>query len=270
MIYKYHKNNNHLIEILQNNEFYFAFAKDLNDPMDSKFNIINKGNEEYWRKWIDRNEIFKSKTKVEEFLINFFRKNDFEEKKIFNNNNYDILKSWFIICCFCEVKDNIKMWSHYADNHKGVCLGFETVEYGNSQGFLFENPLFAYEDEGIPKNYFPLMQVQYRDEIQEPFNNLIDPPSDLIKFLITKYTQWSEEKEHRLIGDYYILNERKIKFKKQHLKEIIFGLKLNDKNKKLIIKLITDLYIKKGFTVNFYEAKDSNNSYELIIKKINN
>jgi hypothetical protein len=29
------------------------------------------------------------------------------------------------ICCFSEPKDNILMWSHYADCHRGVCLEFE-------------------------------------------------------------------------------------------------------------------------------------------------
>lgn len=31
------------------------------------------------------------------------------------------------VCCFSETSDDILMWSHYADNHKGFCLGFKTA-----------------------------------------------------------------------------------------------------------------------------------------------
>ena len=36
MIYKYHKINKYLYNLLMNNEFYFANPDELNDPMDQK------------------------------------------------------------------------------------------------------------------------------------------------------------------------------------------------------------------------------------------
>ena len=29
------------------------------------------------------------------------------------------------ILCFCRTKRNPVLWSHYADKHKGMCLGFD-------------------------------------------------------------------------------------------------------------------------------------------------
>jgi hypothetical protein len=30
--------------------------------------------------------------------------------------------------CFSRTSSNILMWSHYGDNHKGICLGFDVPD----------------------------------------------------------------------------------------------------------------------------------------------
>ena len=74
------------------------------------------------------------------------------------------------ILCFSETWTNPVQWSHYANNHKGVCLGFD-----------------------VPKT--SLSKVNYIEE-RLPHNGKIDE-SLMIKFLTTKFSHWSYEKEYR-------------------------------------------------------------------------
>jgi hypothetical protein len=39
------------------------------------------------------------------------------------------LKTILRICCFCQNKASIVMWSHYASNHRGICIEYDTQEF---------------------------------------------------------------------------------------------------------------------------------------------
>lgn len=250
-----------------NNEFYFANPDELNDPMDCKFNIIHEGDESDWRNWLNRFDYIPLNTK--DILFNFMKANGFDEKILFkNSHNFNQLRSSFGICCFSETKESVKMWSHYSESHKGICLGFEPMECGNSKGFLFENLSFDYSTKEIPSNYYPLTKVDYRDEIPEPYNNLKEPPKELFKFVKTKHTHWEEEKEHRLIIDFHIVKGRIFKFHKQHLKEVIFGINTEKSTKDLIVDLVNGLYTGEGNKIEFFEATHLANGYELTFNKL--
>jgi len=49
--------------------------------------------------------------------------NDAELTKLAIENYESNIRSWGVIC-FTKVPDDILMWSHYADSHRGICLGF--------------------------------------------------------------------------------------------------------------------------------------------------
>jgi hypothetical protein len=40
------------------------------------------------------------------------------------------------VCCFSSEKDNMLMWSHYGDSHKGIAIGFQT------KNAVFEDRLY--------------------------------------------------------------------------------------------------------------------------------
>jgi Protein of unknown function (DUF2971) len=37
----------------------------------------------------------------------------------------EFLKQNLSVCCFCETRDSILMWTHYADEHRGCCVEFD-------------------------------------------------------------------------------------------------------------------------------------------------
>lgn len=84
----------------------------------------------------------------------------------------------FGIICFCKRWTNPLLWSHYADKHHGICLGFEVDERG-------------------------LQEVKYVNERQ----NLQIPPTieSAKQLLFTKFRDWHYEEELR---NWFRLDER--------------------------------------------------------------
>lgn len=109
-------------------------------------------------------ENFKSKyTDVlgENYLKNVIEdiEKDEEERHYLNLYN-DVYKSvesnlkTHNICCFSENKDNILMWSHYANNHKGFCIEYRYIDIAKSNVFLcpvLYKDSIPYLDDGIAK-----------------------------------------------------------------------------------------------------------------------
>ena len=117
---------------------------------------------------------------------------DENQKSIEDSNKYfnAIIKRDYRLCCFSESAYNLPMWSHYANNHSGICLQYDTLR-------------FRYND-SLRKRLFP---VFYTEKLPDAlkiikkfhFENL---PKTLFEYtLISKLKDWEYEKEWRLILD---------------------------------------------------------------------
>lgn len=82
------------------------------------------------------------------------------------------------IYCVTEKNDNLLMWSHYADNHKGVCLEFNG-----------ESPLFREVMKVLYEKERPVINTLRDLDVQTVMNNA----------LITKSIDWKYEAEWRFI-----------------------------------------------------------------------
>lgn len=91
------------------------------------------------------------------------------------------------ICCFSKRMDSILMWSHYANNHTGFCVGFD-------EDRLPENPLIF---DVIYTDVFPDFNTsKIKTQTKIPGKVRL---KETIPPLITKYCDWSYEDEVRLI-----------------------------------------------------------------------
>ena len=80
-----------------------------------------------------------------------------------------IVEKWGVLC-FAKDWKNPLLWSHYADSHKGICLGFD-----------------------VPKEV--LCTVEYRQHRSHPLDWKSD---DVISSVLwTKFIHWRYEKEQR-------------------------------------------------------------------------
>lgn len=113
--------------------------------------------------------------------------------------------------------DSILMWSHYADNHKGL---------------VFE---FNYELQKVILEEFP-HKVEYIKESGLLSHALMidERKSQMMTILTTKYTDWSYEGEYRIINIGFQGNKP---FDKKLLTKIIFGLKASTEDMQKMVKL---------------------------------
>ena len=125
LLYKYLPWKENTINYIKDSTLYFNIPKNFNDPFDTRpcFDI----NEESRKELLDCFE----KDNIQRFakdIINEARKFSCEELiKIAKDVAIDKFNNHGVTC-FSRKKDNILMWSHYANDHKGICLGFDIDE----------------------------------------------------------------------------------------------------------------------------------------------
>ena len=83
------------------------------------------------------------------------------------------------ILCFSRNWDNLLLWSHYGDSHKGICLGFDISE---------GDPGVNYDTDVL---YQPnLLQIRRPEDLNFDLAN---------RLLRTKHESWSYEQEVRML-----------------------------------------------------------------------
>lgn len=151
---------------LQNQTLRLKIVKAWNDPFESDFSG-----------WIREEDSSLEELKTKAYLI---------KQKLSNQ---------YAAVCFTTVQNDIIMWSHYADDHKGICLEFETCKSDN--GFNGED-LFKVSSAKGEK----LREVNYMSMPSERIlaNFKDNEHEEYHKILATKGLQWSYEKEWRYIS----------------------------------------------------------------------
>ena len=97
---------------------------------------------------------------------------------------YNVLNANVGILSLTEVPDNAVMWAHYADNHRGMLLGFD-------QTHAFFNRRRSQSDE-----FYHLRRVVYSNVA--PAASLLELDGDAI--FVAKGEQWAYEREWRMLA----------------------------------------------------------------------
>lgn len=226
LLYKFRNIDSRTLDIIKNKEFYFPSPIKFNDPFDCNLFYKREYNKEeileYYNRFIYRYPTVKISQLKQKFGLNseqFFIEHEKLNQKLVEESG---------IFSLSQECNNITMWSHYADNHKGLVFELEVIK---------------------DIDFFRLFGiVEYKTDY-ELLSYAKDNREELLKLFLTKYTDWEYEKEVRII-DYDKHGNRK--FKKEAIKSIIFGYKASDDEIKEIIHLCKD----NGFEhVKFKQAK---------------
>ncbi|MCK4357316.1 MAG: DUF2971 domain-containing protein [Candidatus Cloacimonetes bacterium] len=249
IIYKYMPINEYTFKNLLNNQILFSSPKDFNDPFDCKMFKIAKPSrknlEDYFKK------LNKTSEQINNITNDYYKNPEDNLKHAQETVKKDVED--YSIACFSCTKENILMWSHYSDNHKGICLTFDSLN-------LFKKSLH------IDKTILNVLRVKYVPDYPEinyfiP-NKFKEEVYNMFKY---KYNFWDKEKEVRFISEKRGL----ISFNKEALLEINFGCKLEeddpDDNRKKIIELV-ELYNYPN--VKFLQATKCEDKFGLNFKKI--
>ncbi len=237
-VYKMRSINRYLFDTLINKEIWFSNPSDFNDPFDCDINMTFNDSEH---------------SSIQSYFDNYL-KEQFSPNELvgINQNNistvdFEILLNEAAkrvahrkgIACFMTNCDNLLMWAHYADSHKGVCLKFDILE---------DTEFFS-----------PAKKVSYTKEY--PIYNYLKNKNDFVnQMFFTKSNEWSYEGEIRVLKN----KKGNYKFKEKCLKEVIFGCNISEGDKKTLIKIIKQYYP----TTKLKQAVTKNKIFQLEFKEI--
>ena len=105
------------------------------------------------------------------------------------------LKKTIYVCCFSKRPDSILMWSHYADEFKGVCIEWSSSDLGNGLSevsYAWRKPTFD-----IYKAVKILLGYSFSGQDPDVNNPVFKRMAH--KLLVTKGDDWSYENEVRWI-----------------------------------------------------------------------
>lgn len=257
-LYKYRPFNKNTLKLILEGELFFSKPKDFNDPFDSYIDEIIEGTDDDFNQYLKRimkndqniNDIMKRIKNKEINFINFLEKN--------KSQNY------FNIFCFSRNYNNILMWSHYADEHKGICIGFNISHVDENSLTLKckENYIDINKTKGF--NNLPVFHVVYSKERPVPYNIIKSKHQELRDFIYSKSIDWKYEEEYRIVLQDDVLLSNPVKIELNEIKEIIFGLRMDDKEKIMLKKLIKS----NIDDIDIYEMVKTNRSYEIVRERI--
>lgn len=181
--YKYRSVSNlrYFLDILSYRRLYLASYSELNDPIEGAYRLIKSKN--YNDNWL---KLFQS-----------------ERNRIH-------------ICSLSQTYNNILMWSHYADSHKGCCIELEVT----SKIGIVENP------------------VSYVDQIETVEGN--DYKEEACQILSRKLKCWDYEKEVRFMKE-IDPKSSKPKYLKIKIHRIYLGYRMSAKDVNFFKKLIASI-----------------------------
>ena len=212
-------------EILVKNRLYFSNPAQFNDPFEMIPAILPR-------------KIFKSVSPVrkkklsEDVLSQIYQ----DSMRKFRDEQSKVLTK-FGVSCLSQSFDDIVMWSHYADQHKGICILFDTK--------------LKFFDGLRPVTYVP-------KRLPTPIKTKGEP-GRLMQLMTTKLDLWEYEKEWRIL-DYE--NGPGIKhFPPEILHGVIFGCRMTEQNK----GRIRGWCERRAQPVKFYQAKERLREYALDI-----
>lgn len=256
-LYKYYRINDDLIYTIKENYFWLSKPSNFNDPFDARI-LVNTNNtvEE-----IDSHisEIFE-KSELKEDARNIYKNLKTKDPELFTqfvNVNYQHFLENIGISCFTTKNNNLLMWAHYADNHKGVCIKFNLLGEDSITDILYS--------------------VEYSQDYPKiNFINLLKERNFQDLFLV-KSLEWIYENEWRLVRTKYLTtpgekedenapkNYGKLSFEKELLLEVIFGCKATDEDIEKVISVFKSANYK---SVSFKKAEMIDFKFDLSFTEI--
>jgi hypothetical protein len=250
-LYKFEKLNVQTLPNLKNAQVYFNTPASFNDPFDgsvleASVILTDRNVVELYKRYLqNKNQIID----IEVNSIKDIPQKDIDQihisfEKVLKHQQLEILNERGCTC-FSEVKDNILLWSHYADGHKGICLEFDT-----------SFPLFGKVKEVKYSQKFPSM-----DPIKMLFGNRDEISEEWLKPLCTKYECWGYEKEWRVFHEKPNIEYG---YSVEALKLVYFGLSVNHAD----LEIVCLALLGQSKDVKFYRACKDTSKYSLSFEEL--
>jgi len=233
-------------DIIVNHRLYCAPVDSFNDPFEFKM-----------RTSFDAPEQIKTEMAIQQLLKKHPNITFDEARKLApafldecERNGPDRIKQRILndygIVTFAGVLQNILMWSHYADGHKGICIEFH---YSNKVHLDF---------------FARALAVKYRKKVPT-INLYTEDTLSIGKKLLSKSIDWKYEQEYRII-EYNRNHNQYYEFDPTLISKIYLGLRISDENTKKVKSFISE--IPQNARPILMKANPSPSSYSFEFKQI--
>jgi hypothetical protein len=232
-IFKFYKINKHLIESLVHSQIYFARPETLNDPFDCQVDV-HKAHENAVKQLSGLN-----KKILESLFDTDFQR--FLNKRLHELNNFGIFSA-----SHKASLTNPLLWSHYANEHKGICLGYSIpINLCSPVSGVIGIVNVKYGENTLTEWFLDL-----------PLNTKIHAIAfeEMMKMILTiKSSCWQYEDEVRVIRS----RAGNLLIDQSYLHHICFGLNTSEEDKTLIREIVT----KFGYDVGYSQICRTQNDF---------
>lgn len=233
-LYKYWSKSS-VIRFLNNHKIMFSQYKDFNDPFECSANIDTNNTPSEWADFLKSQGA--SPGEIQHIVSNMLINRHVAAKIIQESIHKTISESG--IFCMTPKPDNLLMWAHYADQHKGVCVKFDLL----SDVATFNFPKSVdYSDDYYNINYMRNQEMASQT-------------------IWHKSKDWAYEEEYRVVKPTY---HGLCEINPDAVVEIIFGCRCPEEDEK-DIRAAADTGVYKKLT--YRHARMSSSKYQLIIEK---
>lgn len=269
LIYKYHSFESYTLDSLANNQIYFSKRTQFNDPFDCKPPIKISGFnrfKEIFRRAADRipncADSFKNFIKSEDALNLFYQ--PLSDHKKFRDDLNEFSDNVGVFSS-TRLRDHPLMWGHYANGHRGFCVGYQ-VDFDNEHQWyessefcensvVMKNIDYSKFTRDMAQNYILLFSLFYEDPAfrdldgflsHKAAQRILDESRFMERFfdhcylynMIQKHPAWSYEEEIRILlipGEGIELG---LKHRKCKIDNITFGVEMPESQRKTLTRLI--------------------------------
>jgi hypothetical protein len=254
-IYKYRTINAFTEAIFTRRELYFAPPSTFNDPFDCGFHILCGGshNQQIFTSGAFQTirqrhpdwpleDVFDAAEQVGSAIAkdHLDKANAIFQEKLSNDTDQRVG-----ILALSETHDDILMWSHYAECHKGICIGFSTQHDGE---FFSRAQRVIYGDE-YP--HLDLREVVVNEQLRAT-----------APWMLKKSSNWAYEREWRVLD--FDAEPGVRQFPAACLTKVILGCRMVDEDKSSVLKWIEQFPNK----IEVFQARVSPTHFRLEIEAI--
>lgn len=230
-------------ELILQGKLWFPSPLDFNDPFDTLPDIRIEGTRDQLQRRVRR--LVRSnrpdlprgaRLELSEYIIS----KGLPAMRAYLEDAVRQTASELAVCSYTTRVDDILMWSHYADQHRGICVRMST-----------RSPFFM---TSLP---FPVRYQETRPAIDWMADEL---DTELIDILVTKASLWKHEREWRQLEKGPGIR----RLPDRTLEAIYLGCRISSEDRQLVLQWVKDL----TWPVEIHAAKPSRSAFALEFERL--
>lgn len=237
-----------LVQLLLSNELWLAPTVSFNDPFDGRagYEILERDDELRQKmnahaRYLAIEHGLPTDVRVDEEIVQH------PERLVrVLEEGHERMRRMLGICALTTDAHNPLMWSHYADEHRGICIQLDaSCDLRN----LLAQPVEY-------SNTYPVMADIFRPMTER---------ADIVPFL-RKSEHWAYEREWRLVDTKHVNAPRS--FSPSALTSVIFGLRTPQQDKDYVLRLLDEREKKYNVRPAVYDAAEARRRYRVRFRRL--